>query len=84
LNRRDFTSQLQLHQALHEHAVWLLGIYQTYQADRVSHPMFGREVRILLELFKYIIAEPESSQILLAKLQAVRIQETNIVEGLVF
>lgn len=44
----------------------------------------GRDARMLLELFKYIIAEPEPSQKLLSKLQLTRNLTPKLMSGLVF
>ncbi len=39
---------------------------------------------MLLELFKYIIEEPEESQSLLEKMKATKNRQSKLIEGLVF
>ena len=46
--------------------------------------LFGRDKRMLLELFKYIAENPEPAQTLLDKLKFNEQSEPKLIEGLVY
>lgn len=46
--------------------------------------LFGRELRMLLELFKYITESPEPSELLLEKLKEVKSPKLQIVGNIIF
>jgi hypothetical protein len=51
---------------------------------KMQNVRHGRDSHILLELFKYITENPESSELLLEELKTTRTSKTRLVEGLVF